>query len=212
MKYGFDEIMVELKNDEEINSCFEEFKTKFKENPNKINKVKELLSFMDREESYPFWLFEITQNIFPKLFGEKGAKYLIHVLRSGIPNKEELDDELYTELMSLISQYGIQFVCAERFIENPMDYATSQLIISRESDLVYIRIIRADKSMFDLHIDLPTLARFTGHMLDKLVQAIEVKGELPEDVKLELFGYMYKFVKSSGDFNVEFGDENESGK
>lgn len=208
MKY-FDQIMFELESDEEINSCFEEFKSKFEENPSKIKQVKELLSFMDKEQSYPFWLLEITQNVFPKIFGEKGAKYLIHVLKNGIPNKEKLDDELYTELLSLISQFGIQFVCAEKFIENPMDYATSQLIVSKESDLVYLRIIRADKSGFDLHIDLSTLARFAGHMLDKLVQAIEVKGELPEDAKLELFGYMYKLVKSSGGFHVESGKKNK---
>jgi hypothetical protein len=187
----------------EINEYYEEFKYHYMQNPSIIIKIKELLSFLDKNLTYPFYLLDVKERLFPKLVGENGSKFLIHILREGLPKEVQLDDDqLFIELKTLIMQYGIPFVCAERFLDNPMDYATLQHITRSDSDKSFLRIIRSDKKSFELYLDLPTMFLFTEHLIDKMINTIRTnQEELPEQLVSKLMDKFLEFLEISGVLN-----------
>lgn len=135
-------------SDIDIPACFDEFKTKYNSDPDCLEKVTSLLLCLEREHSFPFYLFDVLNDQIPKILGDNGSKYLTYILRYGIPNNDDLDDKMAVDLFAIVSRFGIPFVCAERFVKNPMDYGVLQQIHAIDSDKIYLRIIRSDKKKF----------------------------------------------------------------
>lgn len=165
-----------------------------------IKMIDEQLKPMDEEMHFPFDMLMAINSYIPKLIGDL-REFITYILLHGVQYEKELkhiNEDLCNELKTLTFKHGIAFVCAQKFIDNPMDYAATQLISSGESNKSYLRIIRADKKTFDLHIDIDTMHVLIGHLVEKLNSAMETqerKGS--EEQRAVLMKALYEFLKIS---------------
>jgi len=198
-----DNIPDNIESREEFISCYNEFKSKY--DPQSLGKLKEELEALKTKHSYPFIIFDSITNILPNIFGVNGTKYIVHVLRNGIVNEDyeensdEIDPKIYIELKSLVNQYGILFVSAERFLSNPMDFITMQLIYTQDSKKNFIRFIRSDQETFELNLDVDTMLLIARDLVDKINTVIKQKGDIPEQHNIiRLLSSVYDFGILSG--------------
>jgi len=197
--------MVEINEKQLLDSSFNEFKDIIKENPKIITQIDNALSLLENSHKYPFALIEIHQ-ILARILGENAANYFLSVLIKGIPeeHKEEWN-ELPLDLLILVYKYNSLLICANKFFNNPLDYASLQVAASdKAEDLIHLRILRADKAKLDLHIDLPTFGVFASHVLGKLNKVIQNKQlTLPKKVQNQLMKHINEFMEISGGSHAE---------
>jgi len=206
---------------EDFNKCYYEFKNHIKRNPELISKLKDILKPLQGGFYYPFVLFQAFHDVLPKMFGENGTRYIFHVLRNGIvdenmnDNGSEIDSDIYIELSSLIYNYGIQFMCAEKFVDNPLDFVTLQSAYTFNSTKNFFRIIRADQKYFELELDVNTIIKIARVFVEKANHIIKQKQiTLDEDERVRFLGTVHEFMVLNGlipDGDIENEEDNGSG-
>lgn len=211
-------VLSTITDKEDFNRCYDEFKEHFHNDPKLILKLRDVLKPLESGHYYPFSLYQSANDLLPKMFGNNGTRYLIHILRNGIvdekmnENGSEIDHEIYIELSSLIYQFGIPFMCAEKFINNPLDFVSMQMGYTNDSTENFIRIIRADQKSFEMKLDVDTMLKIAQDMVEKVNALIRQKKIEPdEDRSVHLMGTVYEFMALSGiipDGGIENG-ENE---
>lgn len=211
-------VLSTITDKEDFDRCYNEFKDSFHNDPKLILKLRDVLKPLEGGHYYPFVLFQSANDVLPKMFGNNGARYLIHILRNGIvnermeENESEIDQDVYIELSSLIYQFGIPFMCAEKFINNPLDFVSMQMAYTNDSAENFIRIIRADQNSFEMKLDVDTMLKIAQDMVEKVNTVIKQKKIEPdEDRSVHLMGTVYEFMALNGiipDGGIEDG-ENE---
>lgn len=165
-------------------------------------KIKELLSTLNNSNTYPISFIDAINRVLPLLAGKKGSKFVTYVLKHGIPFTQEdfSDQELYIELEILVAQFGIQFISAERYINNPLDYSSFQMLT--KDNMVIFRIIRADQEVLELNLDTTSLLQFTTHTIQKATQVINYQNyELTDQQRIDLMKSIMKLMISCGVIN-----------
>lgn len=186
-------------SEEELQASISELHTKFAEDKTVIVKINTILETLNDDSLFPVIALQSLHTIFPRLVGESGVNFIIHILRNGISNQELIDDILLLELELMVSKYGILFNNAERYISTPLGYSNLQLMFNSDKEESIIRIIRADKKMFELQMDLASIIRFMSHTIQKVAQIIETKDvTLSEEDRHEILSALYTLLKSSG--------------
>lgn len=208
-----------FKDKEDMKICYEEFKERYHRDQNILKKLERYLS-VNNDHRFPFYIYNLVREIFPEVFGKNGSRYILYVLTSGstkIPYKEEMDIELYTEILSLVNKFSVTFACAEKFFENPLAFVHSIIAVSSDpQDLTYLKLFRADKKELDFHLDLPNLIDFAIDIMENLNRVMTVKKEklssdsIPKDKIQKLKNEFNKLEELCGDFDVK--SENKSEK
>lgn len=207
-----------FKDKEDMKICYEEFKERYLKDQTILKKLDRYLS-VNNDHRFPFYIYNLVREIFPKIFGKNGSRYILYVLTSGstkIPYEEDMDTELYAEIISLVDKFSVTFACAEKFFKNPLAFVHSIIAVSNDpQDLTYLKLFRADKKEFDFHLDLPNLIDFAIDIMENLNHVMTVKKEnlsndsIPKDKIQELRNEFNKFEELCGDFDVKSKNKSE---
>lgn len=174
-----------------------------KSNKSLINVIDGLLDKLNQEENFPFLLVEMTRDILPSLIGNKGTKFLTYILENGY-DKFDLTNKIDLNLHMLVKKYGISYVCALKYINNRLDFVTSQLIRTKDSNQMMIRFIRSDKESLTFDLDNDSLASMISTLSDYLAQSLRTS-ELSKDKLDNLIYSMSDLLEATG--IVEQADE-----
>lgn len=202
---------------DDFDRCYNEFRKSFRNDPELISKLRNILEPLKGGHYYPFVIYQSANDLLPKMFGSDGTRYLMHILRYGIVNENmienssEIDKDLYVELSSLIYQFGIPFMCAEKYINNPLDFVTMQMLYTQDSTESLFRIIRADQNSFEMKLDIDMMLKMAQDLIEKANTVVRQKGvEVDEDRRTNLLGTIYEFMRLNGiipDGGIENGKQ-----
>ena len=160
----------------ELQEGYAELKKQIAKNKEIINIIDGLLDSLNKNENFPFILFEMENNILPNLIGTKSTKFLTYILENG-SNDFNLTDKIDLALYSLVKKHGITYVCASKFISNQLDFVTTQFIGTSEQNRFMIRFLRSDKKSMVFNLDKKTIIFLISRLIDNLLNGIKVTNE-----------------------------------
>lgn len=160
----------------ELQEGYAELKKQIAKNKEIINIIDGLLDSLNKNENFPFILFEMENNILPNLIGTKSTKFLTYILENGY-NDFNLTDKIDLALYSLVKKHGITYVCASKFISNQLDFVTTQFIGTSEQNRFMIRFLRSDKKSMVFNLDKKTIIFLISRLIDNLLNGIKVTNE-----------------------------------
>jgi hypothetical protein len=187
-----------------IQEGYNELTESLKRNPSLTKIIDGLLEKLDKEENYPFLLFELNKEIFPNLIGQKGAEFLNYILENGY-NDFDLSKETDLQIYILMKKYGVSYSCAVKFLNNQLDFATSQLLGRHDDNKLMLRLIRSDKKSLLLNLDLDSMTSMVSTMINHLAKFKTMTDNKLSDKKVnELLDSIYKLLK---EINLEETNE-----
>lgn len=196
------DIFQEFDSREDLQRSLADLTVHYQSNKFLFSRMDELLSTLNNHVSFPIIFLDSVNRVFPLLAGNEGSKFVTYVLKHGNPFTQEdfTDQELYIELEILVAKYGVQFVNVERYINNPLDYSSFQMLT--KDNMVILRIIRADQEVLELNLDMASLLQFTNHTIQKATQVLNHQNyELTDQQHVELLKSIMNLMISCGVLN-----------
>lgn len=190
--------LVPIKSREEVPECYEEFLSRYKENPNLIKQIRDVLSLLNYSDKR-LQAFDAINSLLPKILGVNGARYLLHILSQPIIDKEEISQDLLFELSLLQQEFGIAYVCLKSFYNNPYDFAALEFIGTSTSENFQLVIYRSDGQNLILNPSFSSLSKLTEQLLKLLNEIMETKElTLPQNQNFKFIAHIFKFLQLNG--------------
>lgn len=195
-----------IDDENEFNICKQEFAEKVS-----LEILNELKPYLDNihtfNKQFPFYVFDLISNVLPRFFGKNGTKYFLYLMDTGAYQEIDWDETLQNEILATINAHHIAFGCAKKYLSNPHDYLTTQMIYTEGNEKTFIRLIRSDQTQFDFFLDVNGLQSLITDLLAKLNQIMEKSNSIPSsEYRLE---FLHEAVKYTN--NIGLSEENEDG-
>ncbi|WP_409297773.1 hypothetical protein V1498_06900 [Peribacillus sp. SCS-26] len=192
-----------------LNEGYADLLSQFERDKSIVSKLEELLSHLKAEENYPFFLIDLAETIFPRFIGSKAANFVVHILAKGF-DQADLSKDFDFQLYVMVKKFGILFVSAMKYVNNQMDFSTSQYIGTNEQDRTMIRLIRSDQSTLVFNLDQDSLTHMIARLSYHLLSSIQFSSKRPSEEKFdELMYNHYSLMIEMGILEPAELDEDE---
>jgi hypothetical protein len=209
------ETLFEIQSEPELlNDGYKQLKAAFEKDPTLFEQIEKYLAQINNPVNLPFLLIELYKVIFPKIIGKEATNFLFYILKNGLDSIDSLKFDYSSsfdlKIYTLVQIYGIDFVCNLKFIQNQLDFVTSQFMGISGKDEAMLRFIRADKENIIFNVNVETLINMSAKLINHLEFMIKVQNYEPDEKFQNLIYAIYKLMHTAGIANEE--DEKDDGK
>jgi hypothetical protein len=209
------EALFEIQSEPELlNEGYKQLKAAFEKDPTLFEQIEKYLTHINNSGNFPFLLFELYEAIFPKIIGEEATNFLFYILKNGLDSIDSLNFDLSSnfdlKIYTLVKSYGIDFVCALKFIQNQLDFVTAQFISVSGKEEAMLRFIRADKENIVFNVNAETLISMITKLIKNLNSMLKEQNYEPDENFRNLMYSFYKLMHTVGLVNRE--DEKDEEK